>query len=150
MEVNIYLLSPYVKVSNQKYFMINFAMKLMSINIWNLKRSVNKRNDVRIGLSLLLDTNENRQYKKREIIYAKGDLKEDIGKICSWQKLLQKLIVHFEVEKYYKPDEEEKIKIFIGTISKFFPTPTLFQHLKTFCCKLYFFQYLRNFMEMEL
>ena len=44
-----------------------------------LKQSVNKRNDVRIGLSLLLDTNENRQYKKRKIIYAKGDAEEDIG-----------------------------------------------------------------------
>ena len=45
-----------------------------------LKQSKNRRNDVKIGLSLLLDTNENRQYKKREIIYAKGDTEEDIGK----------------------------------------------------------------------
>ena len=44
-----------------------------------LEQSVNKRNDVRVGLSLLIDTNENRQYKKREIIYATRD-EEDLGK----------------------------------------------------------------------
>ena len=45
-----------------------------------LEESPNKRNDVRIGLSLLLDTNVNRQFKKREIIHAKGDKEDDIGK----------------------------------------------------------------------
>ena len=47
-----------------------------------LEQSVNKRNDVRIGLSLLIDTNENRQFKKREIIYAKpdADWEDGIGK----------------------------------------------------------------------
>ena len=45
-----------------------------------LEKSENRREDVRIGLSLLLDTNENRQYKKREIFYAKGDKEDDIGK----------------------------------------------------------------------
>ena len=44
-----------------------------------LKQSENKRNDVRVGLSLLIDTNQNRQYKKKKIIYAKGDTEEDIG-----------------------------------------------------------------------
>ena len=105
-----------------------------------LKQSVNKRNDVRIGLSLLLDTNENRQYKKRKIIYAKGDAEEDIGN--GWLKLIKSLIVHFEVEKYYKPDEEEKIKIFIGTISKFFIRHTLSQNS--------LLQYLKDFMDMDL
>ena len=36
----------------------------------------------RLGLSLLIDTNENRQFKKREIIYAKPDTdwEDGIGK----------------------------------------------------------------------
>ena len=45
-----------------------------------LKQSLNKRGDVRIGLSLLIDTNENRQYKKKKILYAEGNKEEDIGK----------------------------------------------------------------------
>ena len=45
-----------------------------------LEKSENRRNDIKIGLSFLIDTNENRQYKKREIIYAKGDTEDDIGK----------------------------------------------------------------------
>ena len=45
-----------------------------------LEQSENRRNDVKIGLSFLIDTNENRQYKKREIIYATRDMEEDIGK----------------------------------------------------------------------
>ena len=45
-----------------------------------LKQSLNKRGDVRIGLSLIIDTNENRQYKKNKIIYAEGNKEEDIGK----------------------------------------------------------------------
>ena len=44
-----------------------------------LEQSENRRNDVKIGLSFLIDTNKNRQYKKREIIYANGDTEEDIG-----------------------------------------------------------------------
>ena len=44
------------------------------------EESTHKGNYVRIGLSLLLDTNINRQNKKREIIHAKGDKEDDIGK----------------------------------------------------------------------
>ena len=57
-----------------------------------LKRSVNRRKinhrrgrdrqdrfRRRVGLSLLIDTNENRQYKKREIIYAKQDRDREDG-----------------------------------------------------------------------
>ena len=43
-----------------------------------LEQSPNRRDSVRIGLSLLIDTNENRQFRKRKIINAKGD-KDDIG-----------------------------------------------------------------------
>ena len=46
-----------------------------------LEKSLNKRDDKRIGLSLLIDTNENRQHSKYKTINAKGDGFEDIGKI---------------------------------------------------------------------
>ena len=46
-----------------------------------LEKSLNKRDDMRIGLSLLIDTNENRQHSKYKTINAKGDGFEDIGKI---------------------------------------------------------------------
>ena len=43
-----------------------------------LQQSQNRKDAVRIGLSLLIDTNENRQLTKYKIINAKGD-KDDIG-----------------------------------------------------------------------
>ena len=43
-----------------------------------LQQSRNRKDAVRIGLSLLIDTNENRQFTKRKIINGKGD-KDDIG-----------------------------------------------------------------------
>ena len=46
-----------------------------------LEKSLNKRDDMRIGLSILIDTNENRQHSKYKTINAKGDGFEDIGKI---------------------------------------------------------------------
>ena len=45
-----------------------------------LEESTNNKNVVRIGLSLLLDTNVNKQYKKRAIVHAKRDKEDDIGK----------------------------------------------------------------------
>lgn len=44
-----------------------------------LDQSQNKKDDVRIGLSFLIDNNENKQFKKREIIFAKGDMEDGIG-----------------------------------------------------------------------
>ena len=46
-----------------------------------LDQSLNKKDDVRIGLSLLIDTNENKQLKKREIIFSKGDMEDGIGMV---------------------------------------------------------------------
>ena len=39
---------------------------------------------------------------------------------------MTKMIKLFKVEQYYKSDEEEKIKIYIGTISKFSLTHVLY------------------------
>ena len=46
-----------------------------------LEKSINKKDDMRLGLTLLIDTNKNRQLSKYKIINVKGDGFEDIGNI---------------------------------------------------------------------
>ena len=81
---------PICKSFRPKIFYDQFCYEV-DVNKY-LEQSVKRRKDKnrrrakrrvrRVGLSLLIDNNENRQYKKREIIFGKqdSDLEDGIGK----------------------------------------------------------------------